>query len=104
MKLNLTCQIHFGDIFNVTPIVSVSWRKEGLDLVSNDQISLEIAAQVSPGIHEQNLVFNSLQLGAQGNYSCDSIVSVSVQDFQSQVSGSPAFYAFAIEGKFIFLV
>lgn len=98
LEFNLTCQIGFAEINNVTLVVSASWKKNGLNLVSTDMASLEegIAREVSPGIYEHYLFFGSLNLEVQGNYSCESSISVNAEGFQSQASNT-AYYAVTIE-------
>lgn len=82
--------------------MSVRWKRNGVDVVNSDQVSLEDSTRkVAPGIYELNLIFDSIQYEANGNYSCDSDVSVSVQGFQSQVTGNPAFHTIAILSKFL---
>lgn len=102
MPLNLTCRIHFNDIVGVAPTVTVRWGRDGLGLVSNDQIALEESVQqVSPAIYEHHLFFSSIGFAAYGNYSCNSSIVVSVQDFRSEVLGGPAYFTVAIESEFI---
>jgi hypothetical protein len=102
MQLDLTCIINFPNIFGVDPIISVTWRKDGLDLVNNDLTSVDRAAmQVAPNVYEQNLVFHALQDGAHGTYSCNTTVRVRAGNFNSEVSGSPASYQINIESEFV---
>lgn len=101
-QINLTCQIFFVDIFNASPVVSVMWKRNGVGVVSNKQISVEQPSiRVGAGTYEQTLVFNSIQHEDYGNYSCDSNVSITAQDFDSQESGNPDFYAVTIQSELI---
>jgi hypothetical protein len=102
MPLDLTCIINFPNIFGVSLIISVTWRKDGLELVNNNWTLVDRAVmQVAPNVHEQNLVLHALQDGAQGNYSCDTTIRVRAENFDSEVSGSPAFYQINIESEFL---
>ena len=77
-----------------------------MPLVSNNHISVDGPTElVSSGMYHQSLVFHDLPFEAQqGNYSCDSIVNVTVEGFQSSVSGDPAFHTFRIESEFIIIL
>lgn len=93
LQFNLTCRFYFPDIVDVTPIPSVRWRRDGVILATTLEGAIE---EVSPGIYEQILSFSSLELEEQGNYSCDSNISVSINGSQLLLSGN-VYYAVAIE-------
>ena len=58
------------------------------------------ARLINPELFEDNLVFNSFLLEEEGNYSCDSHLSISSPQLQTQAL-SIAYYIVAAEGKIL---
>ena len=77
---------------------SVTWKKNGQDIVNSSTISFSGEARlINPEIFEDTLVFNSFLIEEEGNYSCDSHLSINSLQLQAPAS-SMAYYIVAAEG------
>ena len=78
--------------------VSVTWKKNGQDVVNSSAISFSGEARlINPETFEDTLVFNSFLIEEEGNYSCDSRLSINSLQLQAPAS-SMAYYIVAAEG------